>query len=225
MLPEQHRGRHAGDPTLGTSALTTFENGCLYAAMGYTLVVDPAVNPSDALHAHLELAATPLIDRGALLILGNDDFLLRLLRDRESNDAVQDYMAATLAAGQGLGIKVINAGGAAAFKANVRTFSLDDVVPYYGVSSRAIVLALQGAVHALGIPHPLHVHCNNLGVAGSADTALATMEAAERPADASRASPVLRLRYGGEARHLLGGDASWRSASTPPPTSPSMSAR
>jgi formylmethanofuran dehydrogenase subunit A len=178
MLPEQHRGRHAGDPTLGTSALTTFENGCLYAAMGYTLVVDPAVNPGDALHAHLELAATPLIDRGALLILGNEDFLLRLLRDRESADAVQDYMAATLATGHGLGIKVINAGGAAAFKANVRTFSFDDVVPFYGVSSRNIVLALQRAVHALGIPHPLHVHCNNLGVAGSAGTALATIEAA-----------------------------------------------
>jgi len=32
----------------------------------------------------------------------------------------------------------------------------------------------------LGVPHPLHVHCNNLGVAGSgAETALATIAAAE----------------------------------------------
>jgi formylmethanofuran dehydrogenase subunit A len=52
-------------------------------------------------------------------------------------------------------------------------------VPNYGVSSRAIVRTLQHAVHGLGVPHPLHVHCNNLGVAGSADTALATIAAAE----------------------------------------------
>jgi formylmethanofuran dehydrogenase subunit A len=40
------------------------------------------------------------------------------------------------------------------------------------------VLALQEAVGALGIPHPLHVHCNNLGLAGSADTADVTIQAA-----------------------------------------------
>ena len=146
--------------------------------MGYTLVVDPAVNPSDALHAHAELALTPVIDRAALLILGNEDFLLRLIRDGEGGAAIQDYVAATLAGGQGLGIKVINAGGAAAFKSNVRTFSFDDVVPFYGVTSRDIVLALQSAVTALGVPHPLHVHCNNLGVAGNAETALTTIDAA-----------------------------------------------
>src|SRR5262249_40442888 len=57
--------------------------------------------------------------------------------------------------------------------------SFDDIVPEYGVSSRAIVKTLQHAVTALGVPHPLHVHCNNLGLAGSADTALATIAAAE----------------------------------------------
>ena len=31
----------------------------------------------------------------------------------------------------------------------------------------------------LGIPHPLHVHCNNLGAPGAADTAAATIAAAE----------------------------------------------
>jgi formylmethanofuran dehydrogenase subunit A len=185
MLPEQQRAYRAGgtDPSLGTSALSAVENGRLYAEMGYTLVVDPAVNPADALHAHLELALTPVIDRGALIILGNEDFLLRLLRDREGANAVQDYIAAMLAAGHGLGVKVINAGGAAAFKENVRAFSLDDVVPHYGVSSREIVLALQAGVDGLGVPHPLHIHCNNLGLAGSADTAAATIEAAGgRPA-------------------------------------------
>jgi formylmethanofuran dehydrogenase subunit A len=52
-------------------------------------------------------------------------------------------------------------------------------VPDYGVSSRAIVKALQHAVHELRLTHPLHVHCNNLGLAGNVETALATIEAAE----------------------------------------------
>src|ERR1700750_2240247 len=147
--------------------------------MGFTPVVEPAVPPHNALQSHLELADIPIIDKAALTVLGNDDFLLDLLRGHESADAVRDYVAWTLAASRGLGIKVVNAGGVAAFKDNVRSFSLDDEVPGYGVSSRAIVKALQQAVQELRLPHPLHVHCNNLGLAGSAETALATIAAAE----------------------------------------------
>ena len=147
--------------------------------MGFTTVVEPAVAPHHALHAHLELADIPIIDKAILAVLGNDDFLLGLMRAKESASAIRDYVAWTLDTSRALGIKVINAGGAAAFKANVRAFSLDDVVPFYGVTSRAIVKALQHAVHELGVPHPLHVHCNNLGMAGNAETALATIAAAE----------------------------------------------
>jgi formylmethanofuran dehydrogenase subunit A len=160
-------------------ALPAFRTGCLYAAMGFTTVVEPAVAPTYALQAHLELADIPIIDKATLAVLGNDDFLLGLLRRRESASAARDYVAWTLATSRSLGIKVINPGGAAAFKANARAFSLDDVVPFYGVSSRAIVKALQHAVHELGVPHPLHVHCNNLGLAGNVETALATIGAAE----------------------------------------------
>jgi formylmethanofuran dehydrogenase subunit A len=147
--------------------------------MGFTTVVEPAVAPHQALHAHLELADIPIIDKATLAVLGNDDYLLGLLRARENASAMRDYVAWTLATSRSLGIKVVNAGGATAFKANIREFSLDDVVPFYGVTSRQIVKALQHAVHELGVPHPLHVHCNNLGLAGSADTAVATISAAE----------------------------------------------
>ncbi|MCI0735441.1 MAG: formylmethanofuran dehydrogenase subunit A, partial [Beijerinckiaceae bacterium] len=92
--------------------------------------------------------------------------------------AVTDYVAAAVAASNGLGVKCINAGGAAAFKYNARTFSLDDAVPFYGLTSRQIVEALQRAVEDLKIPHPLHLHANNLGIPGNVATALATIEAA-----------------------------------------------
>jgi formylmethanofuran dehydrogenase subunit A len=164
---------------LARARSSTFETGCLYAAMGFTTVVEPAVAPHYALHAHLELADTPIIDKAILTILGNDDYLLGLLHAKEGNAAIQDYVAWTLEMSRGLGIKVVNAGGAAAFKENARAFSFDDVVPSYGVSSRNIVKALQRAVNALRVPHPLHVHCNNLGLAGNFETALATVAAAE----------------------------------------------
>ena len=94
----------------------TFQTGCLYAAMGFTTVVEPAVAPNDALHAHLELADIPIIDKATLSVLGNDDYLLDLHARGRKRIAVRDYVAWTLATSRALGIKVINAGGATAFK-------------------------------------------------------------------------------------------------------------
>lgn len=178
MLPElrDHAARSGLGPRIG---LSTFETGRAYARMGYTTVVEPAVAPHHALQAHLELADVPIIDKAALVVLGSDDHLLDLLQTRAGDTVVRDYVAWTLAAARGLGVKLINAGGAAAFKENVRAFSLDDVVPSRGLSSRTILTTLQRAVAAAGVPHPLHVHCNNLGLPGNADTAIATMAAAE----------------------------------------------
>jgi len=181
LLPEYRRGslpRPATTP-LRNAGWSTGETGRLYAAMGFTTVVEPAMSPSHALHAHLELADIPIIDKAALCVLGNEDYLLSLLRARAGAAEIRDYVSWAIASTRALGVKVINAGAAAAFKQNVRAFSLDDVVPAYGVASRDIVLALQDAVEGLGIPHPLHVHCNNLGAPGNAATALATMDAAE----------------------------------------------
>ncbi|MDP3330574.1 MAG: formylmethanofuran dehydrogenase subunit A [Methylococcaceae bacterium] len=181
LLPEQHRNfmaRKLG-AAFSTARWSTTETGYRYAQMGYTTVVEPAVLPANALDAHLQMADIPIIDTAGLAILGNDDFLLRLMRSRSSQNQINDYVAWTLQATRCLGLKVINAGGANAFKSNVRSFDLDDVVPDYGVSSRQILQTLQRAACDIGLPHPVHVHCNNLGMPGNVDTALATMEAAQ----------------------------------------------
>src|SRR5215211_3386342 len=122
LLPESPAPSAAQAPS--HIALPAFRIGCLYAAMGFTTVVEPAVAPTYALHAHLELADIPIIDKATLAVLGNDDFLLDLLPRKESASAVRDYVAWTVATSRSLGIKVINAGGAAAFKANARAFHL-----------------------------------------------------------------------------------------------------
>lgn len=181
LLPEQHRNFMAARLGHGheTARWSTIETGYRYARMGYTTVVEPAVLPANALDAHLQMADIPIIDTAGLAILGSDDFLLRLLRGGASQAQINDYVAWTLHATRCLGLKVINAGGANAFKWNVRSFGLDDEVPYYGVTSRRILEVLQRAVVELGVPHPVHVHCNNLGTPGNVETALATMEVAQ----------------------------------------------
>jgi len=181
LLPEQHRNfmaRKLNHP-FGISRWSTTEIGYRYAQMGYTTVVEPAILPANALDAHLQMADIPIIDTAGLAILGNDDFLLRLLRAKASQNQINDYVAWTLYSTRCLGLKVINAGGANAFKNNVRHFDLDDIVPDYGVSSRHILQTLQRAACDIQLPHPVHVHCNNLGIPNNVDTAIATMEAAQ----------------------------------------------
>lgn len=181
LLPEQHRNfmaRRLNHP-FSTAKWSSTDIAYSYARMGYTTVVEPAMLPANALDVHLQLADIPIIDTAALAILGNDDFLLRLMRAKASQAQINDYVAWTLHSTKALGLKVINAGGANAFKANAREFALDDVVPDYGVSSRHILQTLQRAACDLNVPHPVHVHCNNLGIPGNIATALATMEAAQ----------------------------------------------
>jgi len=86
MPAYHHAAQQRPDVTpLANAGWTTFATGCLYARMGFTMVVEPAVAPQHALHAHLELADIPVIDKATLSILGNDDFLLGLLRAGESS--------------------------------------------------------------------------------------------------------------------------------------------
>ncbi|GEP08649.1 formylmethanofuran dehydrogenase subunit A [Methylobacterium gnaphalii] len=169
--PNGHPFAHAG----GSGSWV----GANYAKMGYTTAVEPALPPSNALATHLELADIPLLDRGALAVLGNDDHLLQILRDGEGKNAVRDLVAHTLSHARGLGVKCINAGGASAFKDGVLKLSLDDEIPVYGLSTRKIMTALLDAVEEIGVPHPLHVHCNNLGLPGADDSFVATLDAAE----------------------------------------------
>lgn len=181
LLPEQHRNHMARrlNHPFSSAKWSSTDTGYRYARMGYTTVVEPAMLPVNALDVHLQMADIPILDTAALAILGNDDLLLRLMRAKASQSQINDYVAWSLHATRALGLKVINAGGANAFKSNMRQFDLDDIVPDYGVSSRQILQTLQTAVCQLGVPHPVHVHCNNLGIPGNVDTIIATMEAAQ----------------------------------------------
>lgn len=148
------------------------EIGYRYAKMGYTAAVEPAILPMQARHAHLEMQDIPIIDKGGYVVLGNDDFLLRLLAEGVPQPIINDYVGWMLQASQCMGIKVINPGGISAFKFNQRQLDLDEPNQHYGVTPRQILHTLALAVNQLGVPHPLHVHGCNFGVPGNVNTTL-----------------------------------------------------
>jgi formylmethanofuran dehydrogenase subunit A len=163
----------------GLATPSTFSTGYRYAAMGYTAAFEPAMVASNARAAHLEMADVPILDKGAYVMLGNEEFLLQRLASGAGAEEVCDYVAWMMRATAAHAVKVVNAGGISAFKFNGRGLDIDEAGPHHGVSPRRILRALAGAVYALGVPHPLHVHCNNLGIPGNIETTLATIEAAE----------------------------------------------
>ncbi len=163
------------------SRWTVDGTGYRYSEMGYTTVIEPAVLPINAFLTQLELEKIPLIDKGGLGIVGNDNFLLESLSNKKGQSYIDDYIGWTINSSKCIGLKVINAGGSEIFKNNedAESFSLDDIVPAYGVSSRQILESLNLANENLKIPHPVHVHCNNLGMAGNVESILNTVEAAQ----------------------------------------------
>ena len=101
MLPEDHRGDLVDRTALtrsgcGHAAPSTLTTGYRYAEMGYTACFEPAMLPINARQAHMEMGDTPIVDKGAYAMLGNDDFLLRMLAARKDQRAINDYVAWTL---------------------------------------------------------------------------------------------------------------------------------
>lgn len=184
MLPEDHENDLVSKTPLtrsgcGNAAPSTLTTGYRYAEMGYTACFEPAMLPTNARQAHMEMADIPIVDKGAYAVLGSDDFLLRMLAKKNDQAAISDYVGWIINATQALGIKVVNPGGINAFKFNQRSLELDELNKHYGVSPRDILKALTRAVTELGIPHPLHVHGCNLGVPGNLKTTIDTINAAE----------------------------------------------
>ncbi len=187
MLPEFQETKNYSEPEAHictpncshNATPNTVDTGFRYIEMGYTAAFEPAILPINARQAHLEMADTPMIDKGGYAMLGNDDYFLRLLSNKADQKAINDYVAWTLHATQAIGIKVVNPGGISAFKFNQRRLNLDENNVHYQVTPRAILKSLSRAVNELGIAKPLHVHCNNLGAAGNFQTTLDTMGASD----------------------------------------------
>ncbi|MEM9825349.1 MAG: formylmethanofuran dehydrogenase subunit A [Planctomycetota bacterium] len=153
--------------------------GQKYLDLGYTTCLEPAVLPCNARGAHMEMAATRVLDTGGYCILGNDEALLEMIAADVDPRWIQAYVAAVVRATACIGVKVVNPGGINAFKFNQRELDVDQPHPRYGITPAQIIRTLCQAVDAIGLPHPLHVHASNLGVPGNIDATLKTIAAAD----------------------------------------------
>ena len=83
-----------------------------------------------------------------------------------------------------------------------------------------IIAGLASIVDDLGLPHPLHLHCNNLGAPGNVHDHARDDEGAGGPPGPPRAPAVPRLRRRRLGHDALGGGRRSPSTSTPTRTSP-----
>src|SRR5262249_32843314 len=157
LSARDHRERVDGVPAPGLragSGLTTpstFTTGYRYAAMGYTAAFEPAMVASNARAAHIEMTDVPILDKGAYVMLGNDEFLLRRLASGAAQGEINDYVAWMIRATSAQAVKVVNPGGISAFKFNRRSLGIDEPGPHHGVAPRTILRTLARAVHELGV--------------------------------------------------------------------------
>ncbi|MCS7167380.1 MAG: formylmethanofuran dehydrogenase subunit A [Gemmatales bacterium] len=203
MRPEDHRLAPPVRRTrftrsgVGGSVPSTFATGYLYAGMGYTTVMDAAISPLAARHAHEELADTPIIDKGFYVLMGNNHYVLRQIAS--GNYArLRDFAAWLLGAAKAYAIKLVNPGGVEIWKevAGGNATHLDEAIPAFGVTPRQIIQNLAQVAMDLRLPHAVHIHCNNLGLPGNWTTTLDTMKALE-----GRRGHLTHIQF-----HSYGGD-------------------
>jgi formylmethanofuran dehydrogenase subunit A len=179
LAPEEHRADVLDRTPItrsgtGGTVPSTFATGYRYALLGYTTVVDAATPPLLARHTLAELRDTPIVDAAFLVLMGNNLSLFELIRE---GGPLAEAVAWWLEATGGYGVKLVNPGGVEMWKhGNRNVTSLDDEVEGLGVTPRRVLEAIAGAVDELALPHPVHVHCNNLGVAGNWRTTLDTLD-------------------------------------------------
>lgn len=212
MTPENQRHAekfiHTPERRLGIGGPTptTFATGYLYAGMGYTTVVEAAVPVLSAKHTHEELRDTPIVDKLCNVLMANNEIVLDLLETGEDERA-KDVVAWLIWAAKAWGVKAVNPGGVTAWKWGKNASAMNELVPGYSkVTPSRIVTALAKIVDDLGLPHPLHLHCNNLGAPGNYLTTLETMKALE--GNRAHMAHLQFHAYGGEDWHTM------RSAST-----------
>jgi formylmethanofuran dehydrogenase subunit A len=197
LRPEDHRKdveaktstTHSG---VGYSIPSTYTTGYRYAKMGYTTVFEPATPPLKTRHTHEELDSTPIIDKGCFPLFGNNWFVMEYLRDGKVEDCAT-YVAWMLKALKGYAIKIVDPGGVEVWGWGKFLRHLDEKVTYFDVTPREIVRGLCKVNRLLNLPHPIHVHTNNLGNPGNYTTTIETMDSVRDMAGGGK--PIIHITH------------------------------
>jgi formylmethanofuran dehydrogenase subunit A len=196
MRPEDVKSGIRRNPGFRAESGYTVPNsygiGYRYARMGYTTAFEPANPPISAFHTHEELDAIPMIDKGTFVLSGNNWNVMEYTKKGDM-EKLAAYMAWLLNRTKSYGIKVVNPGGIEAWAYGKNMRGLDDVVPYFEVTPADIINSLVKVNEELSLPHPVHLHCNNLGVPGNFETTLQSMKLVEGIENKDR--PVLHVTH------------------------------
>jgi formylmethanofuran dehydrogenase subunit A len=149
-----------------------------YLSLGYTTVFDAASSPLLARLTAVDLERMRGIDRGSFTQLGDHRLLLGAL-SRGDLSEIRDTLAWLLQISGGYAVKLVNPGGATAWKAGLAAPSLDDTFGFGSLTQRRIIQILLAVVNEIGLPHPLHLHAGRLGIPGNASSFCETVRALE----------------------------------------------
>lgn len=186
--------------TMG-SVPSTFATGYKYAGLGYTTAFDAAIPALGARHAHEEFQDTPIIDKGFFVLMGNNHYIMDRIREGEA-ERLKYFISWLLNSTKGYAPKLVNPGGVEIWKAGGgNAHGLDELVSDFQVTPRQIISQVAQAAQELRLPHPVHIHCNNLGLPGNWATTLETMKALE-----GRRGHLTHIQF-----HSYGGDADLQS--------------
>lgn len=206
MTPEDHRRTQAFIRTrtrrsgLGGMAPTTFATGYLYAGMGFTTVNEAAVPVLSARHTHEELADIPIVDKSSLTLMANNEIMLDKMEAGEYEQA-RNAVAWYIWAAKSYGVKAVNPGGVAAWKWGADAKQLTSpIAGYKNLTPGTVVQQLAKICDDLQLPHPMHLHCNNLGAPGNISTTIDTLKHLE-----GHRAHIAHSQY-----HAYGGD-DWES--------------
>jgi formylmethanofuran dehydrogenase subunit A len=187
MQPEQHRSapqslKSLEDGVLHSGSLgsvpSIFTTGYRYTGLGYTTCFDAAVSPLAARHVHFEFEQIPNVDTGFFTLVGNNHYIMDCIA-RGDESGLQSFLGWLMNRVGAFAPKIVNPGGVELWKQsrNGNARDLDQTVDGFGVTPREIIQSVTRAANALELPHPVHIHTNNLGIPGNWETTLETLKA------------------------------------------------
>lgn len=210
-------GQSGGRAGSGFSVPSTFMTGQRYAQMGYTTAMEAAMPPLLARHTHEEFHDTPIIDHAAYPLFGNNWFVMEYLKDGDI-DGCAAYTSWLLKATKGYTIKIVNPGGTEAWAWGGNVHGIHDPTPYFDIESFDIIRGLAEVNEMLGLPHAIHLHCNDLGHPGNFETTLASFDVPKgikaNPQTGSRDAVL----YATHVQFHSYGGTSWRDVVSEAPT-------
>jgi formylmethanofuran dehydrogenase subunit A len=189
MQPEQSRAFAQQRESIESGVLQSgalgsvpsiFTTGYQYTGLGYTTCFDAAITPLASRHVHLEFDQIPNVDTGFFSLVGNNHYLMDCVA-KGDHEGVESFLGWLMNRVGAFAPKLVNPGGVEMWKQSHtgNAKDLDQQVHGFNVTPRQIIQSVTRASNALGLPHPVHIHTNNLGIPGNWETTLETLKSVQ----------------------------------------------